>query len=485
MLLASDIISPYLAKIINLSLKKSYFPSDLKCARVTPVYKSKGSYDDPGNYRPISVISYFAKIMEKIIYRQLFTYISNHNFISPAQSAFLKNHSTITSLLHTTSNWNNAIDKGHVSLVCFFDISKCFDCINHSLLLDKLTTYGILNTENRWFRSYLTGRTQATRFNNTLSKFETISIGVPQGSVLGPLLFLLFVNDICKSPLYSQISLFADDTCLYHSGPSIESIIPKIQTDVSRVLKWFSDNKLTVNSEKSFAIVVGSRQKLTSLPFPYPPVTFGETVLKYETVAQYLGVTIDSCLTWKEHINSLTSKIKPKLGALARLSKCLPQAELDTIYKTTIQPYIDYGIIIWGHHSQCNLNMVQKFQNRAARLVTRNFDYLTSSSEIIKSLKWLTVVQRLFYLTNLFMFKCKNGSAPGSFDMITTQRSDIHDYTTRHSAQLQLPLVRTENVRKSFSFQGPLLWNSLPAYFHSINNLNEFKHSLKNYSLTI
>ena len=194
MLLASDIISPYLAKIINLSLKKSYFPSDLKCARVTPVYKSKGSYDDPGNYRPISVISYFAKIMEKIIYRQLFTYISNHNFISPAQSAFLKNHSTITSLLHTTSNWNNAIDKGHVSLVCFFDISKCFDCINHSLLLDKLTIYGILNTENRWFRSYLTGRTQATRFNNTLSKFETISIGVPQGSVLGPLLFLLFVK---------------------------------------------------------------------------------------------------------------------------------------------------------------------------------------------------------------------------------------------------------------------------------------------------
>ena len=195
--------------------------------------------------------------------------------------------------------------------------------------------------------------------------------------------------------------------------------------------------------------MVGSRQKLTSLPFPYSPVTFGKTVLKYETVAQYLGVTIDSCLTWKEHINSLTSKIKPKLGALARLSKCLPQAELDSIYKTTIQPYIDYGIIMWGHHSQCNLNMVQKFQNRAARLVTRNFDYLTSSSEIIKSFKWLTVAQRLFYLTNLFMFKCQNGSAPGSFDTITTQRSDIHDYTTRHSAQSQLPLVC-----KSFSFQG-------------------------------
>ena len=124
---------------------------------------------------------------------------------------------------------------------------------------------------------------------------------------------------------------------------------------ISTVLKWFSDNN------KSFAVVVGSRQKLTSLPFPYPPVTFGETVLKYETIAQYLGVTIDSCLTWKEHINSLTSKIKPKLGALARFSKCLPRAELDSIYKTTVQLYIDYGIIIWGHHSQCNLNMVQKF----------------------------------------------------------------------------------------------------------------------------
>ena len=215
--------------------------------------------------------------------------------------------------------------------------------------------------------------------------------------VLGALLFLLFVNDICKSPLYSQISLFADDTCLYHSGPTSEIIIPKIQTGVNRVLKWFSGYNLTVNSDKSFAIVVGSRQKLASLPFPYPPVTFGKIVLKYETIAQYLGVTIDSCLTWKEHINSLTSKIKPKLGALALLSKCLPRAELDSIYKTTIQPYIDYGIIIWGQHSQCNLNMVQKFQNRAARLVTRNFDYLTSSSEIIKSLKWLTLPETLLF----------------------------------------------------------------------------------------
>ena len=162
--------------------------------------------------------------------------------------------------------------------------------------------------------------------------------------------------------------------------------------------------------------MVGSRQKLASLPFPYPPVSFGETVLNYETVAQYLGVTIDSCLTWKEHINSLTSKIKPKLGALAHLSKCLPRAELDSIYKTTIQPYIDYGIIIWGHHSQCNLNMVQKFQNRAARLVTRNFDYLTSSSEIIKSLKWLTVAQRLFYLTNL---SCSNAKMVLPLDPLT------------------------------------------------------------------
>ena len=248
--------------------------------------------------------------MEKIIYGQLFTYISNHNFISPAQYAFLNNHSTITSHLHTTSNWNNAIDKGHVSLVCFFDISKCFDCINHSLLLDKLTAYGILNTENRWFRSYLTGRTEPLDLIILSLNLKPYQLGFPRGPSLDP----------CYS--YSLSMTFVKVPCIhkYHYLPMTHACIIHVLLLKALFLKskLMSTESLSVTliitlllivCDKSFAIVVGSRQKLTSLPFPYPPVTFGETVLKYETVAQYLGVTIDSCLTWKEHINSLTSKI--------------------------------------------------------------------------------------------------------------------------------------------------------------------------------
>jgi hypothetical protein len=310
-------------------------------------------------------------------------------------------------------------------------------------------------------------------------------MGVPQGSVLGPLLFLLFINDLCNLSIHSNISLFADDTCIYFSGNNICDIVNKVQSDINTIYKWFCTNHLSVNADKSFAIVVGSRQKLAHIPTPYPVLTINGTTLRYNSTAEYLGMTIDATLTWNEHVDSVTSKIKPKLGALARLSKILPQPQLHTIYMTTIQPCIDYGLIIWGHHSQFNLNVVQKFQNRAARLVTRNFDYSTPSSQIIASLNWQTVSQRLFYFTNLFMFKCIHGLTPNSFDFLTVRRSEFHNYNTRHSYKLQLPKVRTDLFRKSFSFQGPNLWNSLPDNFYNITDLVQFKNSLKQYSLSL
>ena len=479
---SSDTIAPYLTRIINDSLNQSIMPSDLKYVKVTPIYKGKGQTNEPSNYRPISVLPHLAKILEKTVHKQLLSHITKFKLLSQSQSAFLKHNSTITSLLQTSSKWYTSIDKGNITVICFLDICKCFDCIDHSLLIEKLPQYGITGTELSWFESYLSSRKQTTKHNNTTSSFLNISTGVPQGSVLGPLLFLLFINDLCKLPLYSEIALFADDTCIYLSGPNIDSIITRLQSDLDTISNWFLRNKLTINTQKSFAVVIGTGQKLSNIVKPFPSLFLNKATLEYHSSAKYLGITIDSTLSWKEHIVDISTKIKPKLGALTRLSKILPLSQLSTIYMTTIQPYIDYGLIIWGHRSQQNLNVIQKFQNRAARLVTRNFDKTIRSSEIISTLKWHSVSQRLFYLTNIFMFKCINNIASEYFNEYFTLRYSIYP-GTRNFDKLQLPQVRTETAHNSFHFQGPTLWNSLPSHIRSISDLQTFKNLLKTYSL--
>ncbi|CAB4031005.1 Hypothetical predicted protein [Paramuricea clavata] len=261
---AGDTITESLLEVFNLSLRTGIFPDDWKFAKVTPIYKSENKTLCE-NYRPISVISNIAKIFEKLVCRQLNTFLDNNNIIVKNQSGFRRSHSTETSLLQSTEMWLKSMDQGQINGVIFLDLKKAFDTIDHQILLSKLQAYGIRDHTLKWFQSYLDQRKQICMLKNCKSDIETIRCGVPQGSNLGPLLFLIYINDLPNCLETTHSNLFADDTILSCQGHLSIDIEYKLNKDLVNAQKWLSANKLTLNNEKTKYMIIGSRQRLKNL----------------------------------------------------------------------------------------------------------------------------------------------------------------------------------------------------------------------------
>ena len=293
---AAPIIAPSLTYLANILVRFGSLPYDLKIARVTPVFKKKGSADQAENYRPISVVSHVAKIFEKAVCNQLMEYLNLHSFITPMQSAFITKHSTQTALHKVTDDLLESIDENLVSALCFFDIGKCFDCIPHDGLLFKLSKYGITGVELKWFHSYLTNRMQYTIFKDEKSTATTLTSGIPQGSALGPCLFLLFVNDLVCAIKNSIINIYADDTHIYVNDENVITASRKLQEDINNVAQWFHKNKLSISIEKTFTMFVGSKQRLGRIG-EMPKMYLQGQLLANKTSAKYLGLIIDQHLT--------------------------------------------------------------------------------------------------------------------------------------------------------------------------------------------
>ena len=293
--LAGEHMVDSLLCIINDSLSSGTFPDDWKLARVNPVYKNNGNVNIMSNYRPISVIGNIAKIVEQLVRSQLVSYLEEHAFISPDQSAYLKAHSTQTSLHRVIDDWLENINDNQTTGVCLLDISKCFDTISHHILLQKLSMYGIKNTESEWFSSFLCKRKQAVLCHNKLSSFVDITSGVPQGSLLGPFLFLLFINDISNVTTDGCVTnIFADDAIIYASRDSVSEVQLKLQSCLINISKWYRENRLKINSDNSEVMLVGSKAQLMSL-------NVDESILNYEGMplelvenAKYLCLSINS-----------------------------------------------------------------------------------------------------------------------------------------------------------------------------------------------
>jgi hypothetical protein len=245
--LSCDVISPIICKFINASINSRYVLDDWKISRITPVYKGKGSMDDLGNYRPISVISHIAKIVEKEIQKQVMTFLDDHHLITPDQSAYLKKHNTQTSLHRVIDDllWN--VNDGLMTGICSLDIKKCFDTINHKILLKKLEMYGFMDSAVQWFTSYLLSRGAKVYCRNEYSGLKSTNIGVPQGSVLGPTLFLLYVNDINNYLDNAVCNLYADDVLIYCSGEDVSIVNEKLQSSLCCIKEWYDRNLLVVN----------------------------------------------------------------------------------------------------------------------------------------------------------------------------------------------------------------------------------------------
>ena len=480
--IAGEHIVDSLLCIINDSLSNGTFPDDWKIARVTPVYKNNGDINVMSNYRPISVIGHIAKMVEQLVRSQLVSYLEEHAFISTDQSAYLKGHSTQTSLHRVIDDWLENINDNQTTGVCLLDISKCFDTISHRILLQKLSMYGIKHTELEWFSSYLDKRKQAVFCHNKLSSLVDLTTGVPQGSVLGPFLFLLFINDISNFTTDGCVTnLFADDAMIYASGDSVSEVQRKLQSCLSNISSWYRENRLKINNDKSKVMLVGSKAQLKSL-------NVDEFILNYEGMplelvenAKYLGMTINSDISWDFHVQRLCQNMYYHLSLLRRLRRIFPNNLLLQVYKSYVQPRLDYGITLYGCSTQKNIDLIQRVQNHAARLITGNFDYINCRGiELVKSLNLYTIRDRRDYFLTILMFKSIHGIAPTYLSDRVVMNFDVNGYDTRTSdMELYLPTLRKEAYRNSFMYMGGKLWNDLPEFVQNSANIESFKRNYK------
>ena len=376
---AAHIIAPSLQIIFNKSLELGHVPDDWKLAHVTPLYKGTGFKDDRSNYRPISVISHIPKIIEKFVSFMLNKYLFENSLLKNDQFAYVKYQSTVNAL-HTVvdialNNINNSMLTGIVQL----DLRKGFDTINHKILLYKLQKYGINSNCLSWFQSYLNHRKQIVKCNNKLPVPCNLTIGVPQGTILGPTLFILYINDFSTFVDPVICLRYADDTSLVACGKNIIEIQEKLQTGTDKALQWLHNNRLLVNSNKSSCLLLGSRQRLNNLSLN---ISISGVGLNMCTETKLLRIIIDNSLSWEKQIEHVCSKVSPKIGILYRLSKFLSQNILNIIYNTIIQPDFDYCVTVWGNCSSVHFNKLQKLQNRAARIICKEFDWNIRSEDL-------------------------------------------------------------------------------------------------------
>ena len=469
------IVAP-LVHIFNLSISLGKCPNLLKVAKVTPVYKK----DDPreiSNYRPISILSSISKILEKIVYNRLYDFLNKNKLLNPNQYGFRKNHSTDLALVHIFDKITNAMANKENVIGLFLDLSKAFDTLNHAILIRKLHSYGIRGQALSWFKDYLFNRQQYVTFNGTDSTHLSIKCGVPQGSILGPLLFLLYVNDIVNASSLLSFVLFADDTNIFYSHSSIETLVNTLNLELPKVSAWFKCNKLSLNINKTHF-----------MHFKHPNAhhAAGDSInimidnlpLEQRRNSKFLGVIIDDGLTWNDHLRYVTTSISKGVGIIRKLKLFLPQKTLFLLYNTMVLPYITYCNIVWASCAKTKLTPILLLQKRALRICTGS-SFLANSEPLFKKLKTLKVFDINTLQVAIFMFKYCNNQLPTSFQNLFTLNNTIHSYPTRNSRNFHLINPKLIMAHKSIRHHGPDLWNSLPITIKSCTTIFSFKATMK------
>ena len=446
-----DIILKPLTVIINQCLKMGIFPNQLKIAKVVPIFKSG---DDTlfTNYRPISLLLSTYKVVERVIFNQLYTYFETNKLFYGSQYGFRKRHSTEFAALELVDKLLNMMDKGQVPLGIFLDLSKAFDTLDHKIMIKKLEFYGVSDSPGKLLESYLSNRKQYVVFDDINSQVLDIKTGVPQGSILGPLLFLIYINDIVKSSNFFKFILFADDTTIIApiniNNKETASII---NMELDKIITWLKHNKLSLNISKTKFCIFHKVQHKISIP----EIQIENTVISYSKVIDFLGFRLDDNLNWNDHLEKLSCKLSRTLGIINKLKYVLPRNVLLQLYNSLFLPHVNYGILIWGH----NYERIEKLQKRAVRFITQS-KYLAHTDPIFIKLNLLKI-QDIFKLNQLkFYYKYLTKSLPDYFqNLIFTRQSR---YNTRRSDDLTPSKVNHVFATKCISHNIPNVINRLP-----------------------
>ena len=428
------------------------------------------------NYRPISTLPIFSKILERLMYNRLLSYINKNNILYSHQFGFRTNHGTDLALISLVDYISNALSQGELVCGVFLDFSKAFDTINHKILLNKLYKYGIRGILLNLFDDYLSQREQYVTINEINSDKCKITCGVPQGSVLGPLLFLLYVNDLANVSKLLFPILFADDTSVFLSDKNINTLISTVNQELEKIIDWLCINRLSLNIDKTNFMIFTLKIKISN---DISVKLNGKAVNRVGSV-KFLGVVIDYNLSWQPHLQYLKNKISKGLGILCKGRKIFKRSTLLTLYYSFIYPYFTYCLEVWGSASNCYLWSVVKLQKRAIRIIS-SANYRSPTEPLFKSLNVLPLSKLYEYKIILFMLKYNKNMLPNLFCDMFIQNAQIHSYSTRQASKLHVPKGKSGVVYKTAKYKGIYLWNYICNKIDYNCAISHYKYKLRAY----
>lgn len=474
---ASHLIAKLLANIFNGLVELGVYPDDLKIAKVTPLHKN-GDKSDVDNFRPISVLTQINKVFEKLIHVRLMDFINQHKILKNYQFGFRKGHNTAHGINHLNEQILKNLEKKKVCAMLFIDLKSAFDTVDPTILIKKLDHYGIRGNVLSLLASYLSGRKQYIKSGDIESSLLPLLCGVPQGSVLGPLLFILYINDISNNSSFER-SLYADDAAMLLADTKLKLLKRSVNRELSHLHEWLIVNKLTLNLSKTKYMLVANINKITYKDRKKFKLTIGKYTLHEVEKIKYLGVILDNNLNWIPHIDYLVTKLSQVAGVLFKVRNHLSLKSRIMIYNGLAGSYLNYGIVAWGAAS---ISRLQTVQDRLVRYMT----FLPPSANTDQSfatLKILNIKQHYFHEISKFVHSVHNNISPVIFNdyfiPVTDYRSSRPSRTFLHNDYV-LPKPRTEKGKHSSIFAGVKLWSKIPLNFKRLSKKN-FSYQLKQY----
>ncbi len=468
----SDSCSGPVATLINMSLEQGIFPCAMKLAKVIPIFKAK-SKEQFANYRPISLLSNISKILEKVVHKRLYSFIEKHDILYDRQYGFRPEHSTIDAITDFMADVLPSLDRKQHCLSVYLDLSKAFDTINHKLLLMKLNYYGIRGRALEWFRSYLKQRRQYVSYNGENSSTQVVEYGVPQGSVLGPLLFIIYSNDLSSSLSHCKTILFADDTTVFKTGTNLPTLYHQVNQDLDTLNDWFKANQLSINPTKTKYILF-QKDAYSVAQYGNLALNIEAEILERVTNTKFLGVFIDNKFSWCKHTEHCGKKMSSGIYAINMSKHILSTKHLKTLYYSLVHPYIIYGIQLWGSACKKYIAKIEVLQKKAVRSICRaNFN--APSLPLFKQLGIL----KLSDLCDLYIQKCMYNfvgkSLPSPLQNMFKWHGDTHNYATRHSNDPKSHRANMTLMNKSLLCTGPKMWMELDSHIKEAKTKHTFK----------
>ena len=471
------VLASPITNLINLSISLSSFPDDCKIAKLKPLYK-KEAKTKPKNYRPISLLPLISKIIERIIHDQTQVFLDENKILFTYQSGFRKHYSTDTCLSYLTDRVRNGFEKGSLTGMILIDLQKAFDTIDHKILTEKMSCLGFAESTIRWYKSYLTNRCFIVNVGNDFSSPGKLLCGVPQGSILGPLLFLLYVNDMPQA-VNSDLLLYADDTCLIYTGKDINTIEEQLNTDFSSLCDWFVDNKLSVHfgEEKTKSILFGTKRQLKNQRDL--DLRYGDLKIKQHSKVTYLGCILDNDLSGESMAAKVLRLVNNRLKFLYRKQKFLTLSLRRLLCNALIQPHYDYACSAWYPSLNKRLSKkIQTSQNKCIRYCLNPDNRAHVGIDEFIKINWLPTKERVAQCICVNIFKFFNKMSPQYMSEIF--HPSHSRYNTRMATlKLDLPFRQSCPGQKTISYLGPNIWNNLAAETKLRRSVNSFKHDIK------